>query len=93
MSPKAEGKPVGLFWFSFRSPPQILYCVSGKLLTASAGILFVPQPVLFARKKGSLCYHESADGLFLLSTLFLMCCGRARNEQLSLSVLSLRSIK
>lgn len=93
--PKGRGEACGFVLVFFTSPPQILYCFSGKLLSASAGVLFVAQPVQFAKKKkkGFLRYHESADGLFLLSTLFLMCCGRARNEQLSLSVLSPRSIK
>lgn len=46
-----------------------------------------------SQEEGFMCYHESADGrLFLLSTL-LMHCGRAKNEQLSLSVLSPRSIE
>lgn len=61
-SPKTEGKPAVLFWFPFRS--RILYCVSGKLLTASAGVLFVPQPVLFARKKDSCVTMNQQMGFF-----------------------------
>lgn len=52
-TPKAEGKPAVLFWFSFRSPPQIL--VSGKFLLPQLEYYLYHSPLLFARKKGFLC--------------------------------------
>lgn len=49
--PKGRGEACGFVLVFFTSPPQILYCFSGKLLSASAGVLFVAQPVQFAKKK------------------------------------------
>lgn len=49
--PKGRGEACGFVLVFFTSPPRILYCFSGKLLSASAGVLFVAQPVLFAKKK------------------------------------------
>lgn len=78
---------------SSRNPLQIRYRVSGKLWLRQLIALLASQPLLSTRK-GLMCYRESADGgLLLLSTCLLMCCRRARNEQLGFPGLSPRGIK
>lgn len=49
--PKGRGGACGFVLVFFRSPPQILYHVSGKLGLHQLVALSVPQPLLSARKK------------------------------------------
>lgn len=71
-NPKVEGKPVGLFWFAFRSPSQILYCVSGKLLTDQLEYYLYHSQCCLQEKKDS-CVTMNQQMEFLCWVLSFSC--------------------